>query len=273
MSNLVKLITVAAAVVFFLTSLVLYGNLGRRDRDVTEARELLEQTVRVEVHHLVDIHVVMPDGTELDSDEPQEYGGFGSGFVAEVRKKKTGVESLVVTASHVCHTFEIETKEMDTIFGKVKITAKTKSIVMKVMTSHGDELEASTLFDDERNDMCILRVIGRAGKVATLADSMPEAGARLIHTGAPMTLFGDGLGAVVDGRSMGILKFGESWYLGMMLATRGGSSGGPVWYNGEVVGTLVLGSVPDGNITFAIEVDHIRSALIEARVKWPRVST
>lgn len=245
---------------------------GQGDPDVLLAKDLLGKTVQVEVHHVVDA-VVTWEGSEPTEYKGTDIGGFGSGYVAD----QQDVRSLIVTASHVCHTWQgTKIENVESMFGKVEVKMTTLSVSITVISNTGEKYDATVLEDDERNDVCVMDVGGTLGlDVGVTAETTPSAGAALIHTGAPAALWGVGTGAFVRGTSMGILELwpttdedGSGTFLGMMLSTNGGSSGGPVWYRGEVVGVLVRGSYPDGNITFSTAAEYIQAALTKARVEW-----
>ncbi len=245
------------------------------DRDVMQARLYLDSTVRVELTHMVVNTVTVETLGDTKVQDPEDIGGYGSGFVAQVRSNSDGhYESMVVTASHVCHQEEDKERVEMSLFGPVKIVPKTQSVKLEVMNAHGNKFVAHLLWESQETDVCVLLVEGRPGHPAQLADSHAPAGARLVHTGAPQGLFGDEYGAVVDGRSMGMGSIGGPYrFMGMMLATKGGSSGGPVWYMGRVCGILTKGSRPDGNISHAVPPILVQAAIDEARAKWLEKST
>lgn len=240
------------------------------DPDVEEGKVLLAQTVKVELSHVVDVTLTLGEQQQFSPGE--EMGGSGSGFVAEVRDGS----SLVVTASHVCDDWETKQFTIESLFGDINVDLKTVSHSLEVVTINGEHMKAKVLEDDKEHDACVISVDGVAGTPAEVAETTPGAGARLVHTGAPLGVWDVNAGAVVDGRSMGIVDIGGRWgeVMGMMLASEAGSSGGPVFYRGRVVGILVAGNGEmGGNMSFAVQAEYIKADIDKARVPWRRANT
>lgn len=253
---------------------VLLGALLTRDKDLTPA-QMLASTVKIELTHTVDVTVKPVDCADCEPEvfTGEEVGGTGSGFVASVHD----TSSLIVTAGHVCDDWKggSKTQRVDSWFGELEVTMTTTIHELTIVNIKGEKFTAVVVEADEDHDTCIIATDSAAvGPAVKLASSTPKAGEKIVHTGAPMGLWDRDAGAVVDGRSMGVHDLGE-WgtYMGMMLSSIGGSSGGPVWYDNEVVGILVLSSRPDGDITFAVQSEYLRGELIKAEATWLRMNT
>ncbi len=249
------------------------------DDDAAEVQALLDSTVKVNLNHQVRATYISDTGDDLGEvvlgEEIVDIGGSGTGVITDVADKGHGTETLVLTASHVCHTFDTKTMTVETWMGPIRIEIETISIDLTVENIQGVKEKAVVLHDDEKNDVCAMISEGNLGAVAELADELPPVGAKILHTGAPVGVWGPGYAGVVDGRYGGVADLGdleEGWHLNMGLSAAGGSSGGPVWYQGKVVGLLVMGHYPTGNITWAVELGHLQSAMIEANLAWPRTS-
>ena len=159
--------------------------------------------------------------------------GAGSGFVA--------APSLVLTAAHVCYS----------------------AISLNVIAFTGETSRARVVLMDVESDVCALRTEVAVGFPARIAAQDPPTGAHVIAVSGPRGIFGKGLGIVQDWRWAGRGEFpnGRSGaiYAGVGAA---GSSGGPVFYRGQVIGsiTALLSDYNIGGPVVGASLDSLRQA-------------
>lgn len=164
--------------------------------------------------------------------------GFGSGVILH----NDNEHSLVLTAGHVC----------------------IKDATFTLETTKGQQFPAVIILEDPGNDLCVLLASDLMEPTADLAGELPPVGARITHAGAPTGSFGYHLGMVVDGRYAGLEQMGDNYYIAMSLPIAPGSSGGGVYYKGKLFGIVTMAAIPNANISWGIELDHIKATMIEA---------
>lgn len=234
-----------------------------RDADALFAQNLLDKTVLVDVKIIIDVSPLLQFSSS-DNDESATIveKGSGSGTIVSVKFRGNKVESLVLTAHHVCHI-------PNTV--RVSVFPYPLNVVggdLSITNSAGDIMHAETIFEDETNDLCVLKVHGNAGKVAKIANNMPPVGARIIHAGAPTRTYGRHLGVVVDGRYAGIENIGKQSVVAMALPIEPGSSGGGMYYDGQLFATLNWSSGRGGNMSWGAKLEHINDILNKAHIVW-----
>lgn len=239
------------------------------DTDAEIAQRLLDQTIKVEVSATIDLSPLREImGNDYPIDGKHIIKSSGSGSVTDVSffNKMTKVESLVLTAYHVCHV--PETFNPGFFLPPLNVIESE----IKTISSSGNVLPASVIFEDKKNDTCVLRVMGNAGRVAKIATELPPVGARIIHAGAPTGTYGKHLGVIIDGRYAGIENFSKAGFdndvVVLALPAEPGSSGGGVYYRGKLFATLNWSSGRGGNISWGVKLNNINIALTEARNTW-----
>ena len=194
--------------------------------DEEAVRDMLESTVQIEVEVAASVKI---GDQELSVTE----SWAGSGVVYE---KTSGlvapIESKILTANHVLEAPSVG-DEIDTPVGKAHVDA----VLMVVRTRRGltCELEPLVLGVSDTRDVATGLAHCDAGRVAPIAKARPADGATVFVSGHPL---GVPVAVVTDGLVSGWMD----GYLLISAAAAPGNSGGPVWYNGEVIGLLVRGA-------------------------------
>lgn len=236
---------------------------GTGDRDAVVAQRLLDQTVKVEVTAVANVSVISDFLENVPENGLKAFNWSGSGTVTNVAQRVGGLESLVLTAAHVCHVEDA----IELPFGLPSLPVVSSEI--RILNSAGTRMVARVVKKDMVHDVCVLAVSGRAGEVATIARKNPPVGAKIVHAGAPTGTYGRHLGVVIDGRYAGLESMDDGVLMvAMSVPAAGGSSGGGVYYRGELFAVLVLASSPNANITWAVELTHVTTILEEARRDW-----
>lgn len=207
------------------------------DGEALKNQRLMRQTVMV----------VVAFG-ELDGEKTETRVSQGSGVVIDVKRGS----SLVMTADHVCAA------------GGEKTIGRSTS----VMTSEGEILPAVQIYHDKRNDLCLLSVLGVAGLPAKVGKIPPPLGGRVMNVGAPRGVFTKWLIPVVSGYVSGYAKMEGRLLMCSSLPAVGGQSGSGVYYNGELVGILVMALGNYEHMAYVVMIDEVNSAIAEARKKW-----
>lgn len=163
---------------------------------------------------------------------PREDNWVGSGVVYE---KTLGllepVQSKILTANHV-----LDKPNPGDAVSTPSGTFFVKEVELSISTRDGQvcRLEPLTMGTNDTEDVATAVAFCDAGRVARLGSRSPAPGSRVFVAGHPLGFPG---AIVTDGYVSG-------WLQGYMLIsapTAGGSSGGPIFHNGEVVGLLVRG--------------------------------
>ncbi len=167
-----------------------------------------------------------------------------SGSGAVVASSPT--RSLILTAEHVCAD-------------KAPIGFTQTITVRRVQ---GAELASRIAWQDKDQDLCILAVEGYAGPAAQLAQELPPLGALVYFPGAPLGLFGDGVGFLEQGHYAGLSSAPIVGARRLLIAgtTTHGASGSGIFYLGHLVGVL-LATGEGGYIVVGAELSKVRAVL------------
>lgn len=233
------------------------------DANAKFARVLLDQTVRVDVKMIIDISPITSLMSGGDNSNTIVEKGSGSGTVVAKKIRDGKVESLVLTANHVCHVPKYA--HMPSLF---PVPLNVIGVELSTVNSSGDVMKASIIYEDESYDLCVIKVMGNVGNVASIASEMPPVGARITHAGAPTGTYGRHLGVVVDGRYAGIENINGNSVVAMALPIEPGSSGGGMYYNGSLFATLNWSSGRGGNMSWGASLEHVKDSLNKANIIW-----
>lgn len=222
MGSILSRIAAASLAVIFLCS----AAWPRRSLDEQSVRDMLDSTVQIEVMVAAEVKV---GDRELEITESWS----GSGVVyAKTSGLTEPVQSKILSANHVLEAPAVGDL-IPTPVGNAKVTA----VLMTVRTHQGltCELEPLVLGVSDTRDVATGLAHCDAGRVAPIADRMPPEGATVYVSGHP-------LGVPVAVVTEGFVSGWMSGYLLIGAAAAPGNSGGPVFYNGAVVGLLVRGA-------------------------------
>jgi S1-C subfamily serine protease len=230
------------------------------DPTAAETQRLMQGTVQID--HL--ITALVPDLKEKKL-KPMKGGATGSGVVIAVK----GGESLVLTAAHVCKPKETVTVPLNE---EVSVEVPVLGEEYFVWTMDLDQLPAMPVEIDEENDVCVMRVLGKAGNVIDVATSDPPIGAMVTHVGSPRGVLNLHRAFVTDGHYMGVQHYRGTDRHSEMIAIPidHGSSGGGIFYRGKVF--AVVSRVDENWKQIAIcEGDGpMRLVIKKAKEKWLR---
>lgn len=238
------------------------------DNDARDAQVLLDSSVKVEVSYSIDVTPIADLLESPPSNGLLKRQGSGSGTVMETMVRNGKLESLILTAAHVC--------EVPKVIDLTPIGLPVLNVVdssFATVNIKGVRLVADIVYENPINDLCVLRVKGVPGPKMQLADSLPPLGARIVHAGAPWGVFGNGTGVIMDGRYAGIKDINDYHYAIAGMPSTPGSSGGGVYYRGKLFAVLVAVERRLAHVTLCIELDHIKAVMIEAKSIWQKMST
>lgn len=206
--------------------------------ELTQA-QMMDSTVKVQVDMGVTVVInVVEDGKKTVKEWEDTDGWTGSGVVYDKNVGLTSQpESKILTANHVLEVPKVGSWEKITFFGVELGKKRVNWIKTSILTRDGRtcQLETKKLGVSDHRDTATAVAFCDAGRVAKIASSVPAAGERVFVSGYPL---GVDLPLVTSGTVSG-------WtdkYLMTSAPAYGGNSGGPVFYNGEVIGLLVRGS-------------------------------
>lgn len=192
-----------------------------------EVRGLMASVVQIEVQIVVT--AVTPDGEEV---EMPLISWTGSGVAYEnVGGIFSPTHARILTANHVLSTPKVGDKEMED-----GILFRVDGVMMTIKTDDNRtcELQPLVLGVDDFRDVAI----GEANcyvPTARIAHKLPPIGGKLYVMGHPL---GIGNTMVTEGFYSGFMDN----YMVASAPIAPGNSGGPVFYDGEVVGLAVRGS-------------------------------
>lgn len=196
--------------------------------------------------------------------EAPERAVSGSGVVLD--QEGRGVmdfHTLIVTAKHVCVG-----PEVPEAMAAVGVTMTSAILIER---GDGARFKAVPVHLAGDADLCFLGVMAIVARPAKLASQNPVIGSKVIWTGAPKGLWaGTGhVGVVSEGLYSGIdvASFHEPLMIFSGTAV-GGNSGGPIWYQGEVVGILVATATHEGLIVLGVPLAVVLREYPAAQAAW-----
>lgn len=208
---------------------------------------MIASTVQIEVDVVAELKL---EGKEVSVTQ----SWVGSGVVYEKTQGLTEpVQSKILSANHVLETPQVGDL-IDTPVGQAKVIAVL--MVVRTHKGHTCKLEPLVLSVSDIRDVATGLAYCDAGRVAPIANKVPPVGARIYVSGHPA---GIPVAIVTEGRMSGWLD----GYQLVSAAAFGGNSGGPVFYDGAVVGLLVRASSRHHHIALATPLQSILDRIAE----------
>ncbi len=195
--------------------------------------------------------------------KPDTESWSGSGVVYDKTNFKDGaVRSRILSANHVLETPIVGTIEDNSItFLGIEIALgkrRVDNVKIELQTADGRtcNVKVLALGSSDEHDTATAEADCDAGRVAKLATAIPVMGEKVFVAGYPL---GVTLPLLTEGYVSG-------WLDGFLLtsaAAYGGNSGGPVFYNGKVIGLLVRGSRDYPNLTEVVSLEDCLRRIAE----------
>lgn len=213
----------------------------------SEVRDMMASVVQINVQIAITAIVA---GEEIPVDP---VGWSGSGVVYD----RTGglispPHSMVLTANHVLEVPAIG-QEVDFPLGKIRVDAILITVTHDNRTC---ELETRALGVNDYRDVAIGEAQCDIADPAPIAKRVPPKGARIVIVGHPL-----GFPSIIV--TEGILSGWWNNYLVASAPIAPGNSGGPVFYNGEIVGLAVRGAPRYPNLSIIAPLGQILERIEE----------
>ncbi len=224
---------------------------------------MMESTVQVHVEIKATLFQEDEESGQTKTKEIED-GWVGSGVVYE----NDGSRSLILSANHVLETPAVGSIEdlkinffgMEINLGKKRID----SVKITMSTSEGRtcNLTPLELGHDDWRDTATAVADCDAGRVARISKSTPARGEKVYVSGHSL---GVPLALVTEGYVSGFWHIDDELgtYLMVSAGAAGGNSGGPVFYNGEVIGLLVRGTPRYPNISLVTPLESVLTRLAD----------
>lgn len=207
--------------------------------------------------------------TQLSKDDnqsiekPDTETWSGSGVVYDKTNQKDGpVRSRILSANHVLKTPVVGTIEDDSVMflgieiplGKRRVDA----VKIELQTADGRtcNVKVLALGSSDQHDTATAEADCDAGQVAKFATAVPVMGEKVFISGYPM-------GVLLPMLTEGYVSGWMDGYLLTSAAAYGGNSGGPVFYNGKVIGLLVRGSREYPHLTLVVSLEDCLRRIAE----------
>lgn len=207
----------------------------------------MASTVRVRVTIKATLHTKRADGRPVEL--PYRAGITGSGVVIEVKGGLLEPQSsTILTANHVLETPAIG-DELPTPTGEKLVVDE---IEMEIDTFDGRtcELTPVAMAVTDQRDVATAYANCDAGKVARIANRVPPRGAKVLVTGHPDSF----QGVIV---TEGYVSGWHDGYLVVSAPIYPGNSGGPLWYEGKIVGIMVRVNPDYWHISLSVPLKEI----------------
>lgn len=201
----------------------------------TEVVEMMDSTVRIRTIFSGPLVTQTPKGIIVG--DRVEGGSVGTGVVISKTSGALGpITSRIMTAQHVA--------ELPALGALVDFPADENGprlmlvdhVEFRVITRDGAECLPSLFWngsDTDLNDVAIVEVKCDAGRPADLLGHLPAFGSAVIAVGHP---YGSDVAAVTEGYLSG---WDSDGYVQTSAQIAPGSSGGGLWYQGELIGITV----------------------------------
>lgn len=177
---------------------------------------------------------------------------YGTGSVIAQKDN----ESLVLTVLHLW-----------TMDGQ--LTQDPKDDPVTVTTSFGDNCPAAVVKVDAENDLVLLAVHCDAGNVIPIAAELPGRGASVIAIGNAENYHSPFMIPAEQGIYLGIGRAPPHEAMEVFgMATYRGMSGGPICYQGTLIGVVDLYDTKFGHLTWSIPLETIQGFVREPLRDW-----
>jgi hypothetical protein len=179
---------------------------------------------------------------------PDVYEGQASGIAISSDEKGT----YVLTADHFCQNF-VEPSFSSRLFNLGSI--------LKLYDFYGDVWEGEIVFQDARNDLCLVRTNMPISRTISVADSMPDIGEDVHTVSAPLGIGGNGIALHYDGKFSGCQGINCFFTI---PATNGSSGSLILNSDGEIVGMTQMAAARMNTLAIGVGVYRIRDFLTRA---------
>ena len=204
---------------------------------------LREERERVLSHTVAIQRYVVGIKTEDRKKIPGVYiVGRGTGVVVAVDKKK--VESVIVTADHLCRSPNVA-------YLKKNGLTMEDSVLTDVVTLDGKECLAEIVKENDDLDLCALRVKCVAGEPTQISSELPPRSSRIVNAGTPLGVFSPGMLYVNEGYYCGEFVKGSGALVFSFPATHG-LSGSGAFYRGKLVGIILRANEGFEHLSLAV---------------------
>jgi len=215
----------------------------------------------VQIHLNANITIILRDGTSRDIG--WRVLGSGSGVVYD---KTVGVlspvHSRILTANHVLYNDMAPGSSFSRFDGSV---IKFNAFKFSLITQAGVEcsLEPLVYGVDDTRDVAIGEADCDAGTIAPIASFVPLVGSRVVAIGYPLGVFPV---TITEGFVSG---WDSQGYLQHSAPIAPGNSGGPLFYNGKVIGLNVRGYEEYAHLSLSVPLIEIYKRIREANgIAW-----
>lgn len=248
---------------FLLTICCAHKRIGSKP-DLTPA-DMLDSVVRIEVN----LEQVVLDREEKGKgkhkrvqivEHPRPQAWIGSGFVYAKGEGK----SFIVSASHVLATPKVGEVVAEPVlfFGTEisRVSVRTESVKITATTNTGKvcNVKVLKLGGAGTDDVATAELDCDAGRVAQVASVTPKRGSRVIMIGFPT-------GVAVPVITEGFVAGWNDGYLVTSSPAFPGNSGGPVFYNGQVIGVLCRVTTSYHHITHVSPLVEVLKRIAETK--------
>ena len=163
-------------------------------------------------------------------------------------------ETYIASVAHIC----IINPPRVFTNGIPPLSVKT-DLKLTLYDLYGNSHEATVLYTDVANDICVMKSPGTWGKKVKIADEMPQPGEKVLNIAAPFGIWSPGMVPIFDGYYAGPDGTGNEFFT---LPTRPGSSGSPIFNrDGELIGLIHSASMMFENLGLGCKLENLKSAL------------
>jgi S1-C subfamily serine protease len=251
----------------FLMLLVGCAGVRTRAPEAQDVRTMIDSTVQLHVDMMVTVRLQI-ENEETKVTETKEYahqqdGWVGSGVVYDKDSSNTQhPQSMILSANHVLDVPKVGEVLPYEFFG-VPIGEKIIESVRVYLTTQDQRtcnVKVLVRGKSDTRDTATGVADCDAGRVAQFATRAPAVGEKIFISGHP------------DGVPLAIVTEGyvSGWAEGYLWASApifGGNSGGPVFYDGKVIGLAVRGfDYP--NISIITPLSEIQKRIAQTPAQW-----
>lgn len=254
----------ALAVLFLLLAAACCAGVQRVPQETIAVADMLFSTVAVE--STINGHEVISDpvtGAWVEGPKV-DIGRIGSGVVywktfglwEDHGTWRVGIKSKILTAQHVLEAPNPgEVVDGTGPYENKKIRIDSVSFVVRTRSGAICGLKPLTRGDNASGDVATALVDCDAGQIADIAIQLPPVGSRIYISGHPT---GVRPAVVTEGFLSGRSSAG---FIVTSAPVLGGSSGGAIWYNGQVISILVRVNTAFHHVSYGVPL-----AVVQLRI-------